>query len=93
MGRLILRRRSGEGLSVGDKINIQVLSVESGGREGYKVRFDIDGDISVDVTKAGGHVKFVIMAPESLTILRDELTKGRKIVSPSGASAEPGPLS
>jgi sRNA-binding carbon storage regulator CsrA len=75
MGRLILRRRTGESLSVGDDIKIRVLSTDGKGRQACTVRFEIGEEIKVEATREGSHIKFTIVAPESLTILRDELTK------------------
>ena len=75
MGRLILRRRTGESLSIGDDINVQVVSAHGTGREACTVRFQIGEELKVDVTKEGRHIKFMIEAPESLVILRDELTR------------------
>ena len=75
MGRLILRRRTGESLTIGDDINVQVVSAHGSGREACIVRFRIGEEITVDVTKEGRHIKFMIEAPESLIILRDELTR------------------
>ena len=71
MGRLILRRRTGESLTIGDDINVQVVSAHGSGREACIVRFRIGEEITVDVTKEGRHIKFMIEAPESLIILRD----------------------
>ena len=75
MGRLILRRRTGESLTVGDNINVEVVSAHGSGREACTVRFKIGPDVIVDVTKEGRHIKFMIEAPESLVILRDELVR------------------
>jgi sRNA-binding carbon storage regulator CsrA len=75
VGRLILRRRTGESLTIGDDINVQVVSAHGSGREACTVRFRIGEELVVDVTKEGRHIKFMIEAPESLIILRDELTR------------------
>ncbi len=91
MGRLILRRRTGESLSVGDDINIQVVSAHGTGREACVVRFKIGEELVVDVTKEGRHIKFMIEAPESLIILRDELTR-RSVEHTNGAPVEPHPV-
>ena len=45
----------------------------------------------MDVTKEGRHIKFMIEAPESLIILRDELTR-RSVDDTSKAPAEPRPI-
>ncbi len=91
MGRLILRRRTGEGLSVGDDINVQVVSAHGSGREACVVRFKIGEEIIVDVTKEGRHIKFMIEAPESLIILRDELTR-RSVEDTNKVPTEPHPV-
>ena len=91
MGRVILRRRTGESLSVGDDINIQVVSAHGTGREACVVRFKIGEELVVDVTKEGRHIKFMIEAPESLIILRDELTR-RSVEHTNGAPVEPHPV-
>ena len=91
MGRLILRRRTGESLSVGDDINIQVVSAHGTGREACVVRFKIGEELVVDVTKEVRHIKFMIEAPESLIILRDELTR-RSVENTNGVPVEPHPV-
>ena len=91
VGRLILRRRTGESLTIGDDINVQVVSAHGSGREACTVRFKIGEEIIVDVTKEGRHIKFMIEAPESLIILRDELTR-RSVDDTSKAPAEPRPI-
>ena len=75
MGRLILRRRTGESLTIGDDINVEVISAHGTGREACNVRFKLGPEVVVEVTKEGRHIKFMIEAPESLVILRDELTR------------------
>ena len=75
VGRLVLRRRSGESLTIGNDINIEVFSAPGNGREGSAIRFKIGEDVKVEVAREGRHVKFIIEAPESTLILRDELTK------------------
>ena len=92
MGRLVLRRRSGESLTIGDKINIEVLSAHGDGREMCTVRFTIGEDVRVDVSKEGRHIRFTIEAPESLVILRDELTRRPGVASAASAPAKPGPV-
>jgi sRNA-binding carbon storage regulator CsrA len=89
VGRLILRRRTGESLTIGDNINVEVVSAHGTGREGCTVRFKIGPEVIVDVTKEGRHVKFMIEAPESLVILRDELA--RRDVG-EGVHREPHPI-
>ena len=89
MGRLILRRRTGESLTIGDDINVQVVSAHGSGREACTVRFKIGEELTVEVTKEGRHIKFMIEAPESLVILRDELV--RREVS-EGMHPEPTPI-
>jgi sRNA-binding carbon storage regulator CsrA len=89
MGRLVLRRRSGESLTIGDNINIEVLSAHGDGREMCTVRFTIGEDVRVDVSKEGRHIRFTIEAPESVTILRDELSKRPATVSASSGRAKP----
>jgi len=91
VGRLILRRRTGESLTIGDDINVQVVSAHGSGREACIVRFRIGEEITVDVTKEGRHIKFMIEAPESLIILRDELTR-RPLEDTSKMPADPQPL-
>ena len=91
MGRLILRRRTGESLTIGDDINVQVVSAHGGGREACTVRFKIGEEITVDVTKEGRHIKFMIEAPESLIILRDELTR-RSVEDTNKVSVDPRPI-
>lgn len=88
VGRLVLRRRTGESLSVGDNIHIEVLSAPGTGREAYAIRFTVGEDVKVDATKEGRHVKFMIEAPESLLILRDELTKRPDAESKSPLEAD-----
>ena len=88
MGRLILRRRTGESLTIGDNINVMVVSAHGSGREACTVRFRIGEEITVDVTKEGRHIKFMIEAPESLVILRDELTR-RSVEDTNKVPAEP----
>ena len=92
MGRLVLRRRSGESLTIGDNINFEVLSAHGDGREMCTVRFKIGEDVRVDVSKEGRHIRFTIEAPESVTILRDELTKRPATASAGRAPAKPGPV-
>ena len=89
MGRLILRRRTGESLTVGDNINVEVVSAHGSGREACTVRFKIGPDVIVDVTKEGRHIKFMIEAPESLVILRDELAR-REVTG--DVQPEPAPI-
>jgi len=89
MGRLVLRRRSGESLTIGDNINIDVLSAHGDGREVCMVRFNIGEDVKVDVTKEGRHMRFTIEAPESVTILRDELTRRPAAASAGSAHSKP----
>jgi sRNA-binding carbon storage regulator CsrA len=91
VGRLILRRRTGESLTIGDDINVMVVSAHGSGREACVVRFKIGEEIIVDVTKEGRHIKFMIEAPESLVILRDELTR-RNVEDTNKAPAEPRPI-
>ena len=91
MGRLILRRRTGESLTIGDDINVQVVSAHGSGREACTVRFKIGEEIIVDVTKEGRHIKFMIEAPESLIILRDELTR-RSVEDTNKVSVDPRPI-
>jgi sRNA-binding carbon storage regulator CsrA len=93
MGRLVLRRRSGESLTIGDNINIEVLSAHGDGREMCTVRFTIGEDIRVDVCKDGRHIRFTIDAPESVTILRDELTRRPTAASAGEAPIDPKPVS
>jgi sRNA-binding carbon storage regulator CsrA len=89
---LVLRRRSGESLTIGDNINIEVLSAHGDGREMCAVRFTIGEDVKVDVTKEGRHIRFTIEAPESLVILRDELTKRPGVASAGKAAEDPDPV-
>ena len=89
MGRLVLRRRSGESLTIGDNINVEVLSAHGEGREMCTVRFTIGEDVRVDVSKEGRHIRFTIEAPESVTILRDELTRRPAAASAGSARAKP----
>ena len=89
MGRLVLRRRSGESLTIGDNINIEVLSAHGDGREMCTVRFTISEDVRVDISKEGRHIRFTIEAPESVTILRDELSKRPATVSAGSTRAKP----
>ena len=89
MGRLVLRRRSGESLTIGDNINIEVLSAHGDGREMCTVRFNIGEDVKVEVVKEGRHVKFIIEAPESTLILRDELTRRPATASAGSSRAKP----
>ena len=89
MGRLVLRRRSGESLTIGDNINIEVLSAHGEGREMCTVRFTIGEDVRVDVSKEGRHIRFTIEAPESVTILRDELTRRPAAASAGSTRAKP----
>jgi sRNA-binding carbon storage regulator CsrA len=89
---LVLRRRSGESLTIGDNINIEVLSAHGESHEMCAVRFKIGEEVKVDVTKEGRHIRFTIEAPESVVILRDELTKRPATASASGAPAKPGPM-
>jgi sRNA-binding carbon storage regulator CsrA len=91
VGRLILRRRTGESLTIGDDINVMVVSAHGSGREACTVRFRIGEEITVDVTKEGRHIKFMIEAPESLVILRDELTR-RSVEDTNKMPAEPRPI-
>ncbi len=56
------------------------------------VRFKIGEDVRVDVSKEGRHIRFTIEAPESVTILRDELTKRPATASAGSAPAKPGPV-
>jgi sRNA-binding carbon storage regulator CsrA len=91
VGRLILRRRTGESLTIGDDINVQVVSAHGSGREACTVRFRIGEELIVDVTKEGRHIKFMIEAPESLIILRDELTR-RSVEDTSMVPADPRPI-
>ena len=93
MGRLVLRRRSGESLTIGDNINIEVLSAHGDGREMCTVRFKIDEDVRVDISKEGRHIRFTIEAPESVVILRDELTKRPATASAGEAPENPEPVS
>lgn len=88
MGRLVLRRRTGESLSIGDDIHIEVISAHGTGREVCAIRFEIGSDVRVDVTKEGRHIKFMIEAPESTLILRDELI--RRSDEPAASRLEPG---
>ena len=53
------------------------------------VRFNIGEDVKVDVTKEGRHIRFTIEAPESVVILRDELTKRPATASAGRISREP----
>ena len=92
MGRLVLRRRSGESLTIGDNINIEVLSAHGDSHEMCAVRFQIGEDVRVDVTKEGRHIRFTIEAPESVVILRDELTKRPATASAGSTPAKPGPV-
>ena len=92
MGRLVLRRRSGESLTIGDKINIEVLSAHGDGREMCTVRFKIDEDVRVDVSKEGRHIRFTIEAPESLVILRDELTRRPGVAAAGETPIDPKPV-
>jgi sRNA-binding carbon storage regulator CsrA len=92
MGRLVLRRRSGESLTIGDNINIEVLSAHGESHEMCAVRFKIGEEVKVDVTKEGRHIRFTIEAPESVTILRDELTRRPAAASAGSAPAKPGPV-
>ena len=89
MGRLVLRRRSGESLTIGDNINVEVLSAHGEGREMCTVRFTIGEDVRVDVSKEGRHIRFTIEAPESVVILRDELTRRPATASAGRAPAKP----
>jgi sRNA-binding carbon storage regulator CsrA len=89
MGRLVLRRRSGESLTIGDNINIEVVSAHGESHEMCAVRFKIGEEVKVDVTKEGRHIRFTIEAPESVVILRDELTKRPATASASRAPREP----
>jgi sRNA-binding carbon storage regulator CsrA len=89
VGRLVLRRRSGESLTIGDNINIEVVSAHGDSHEMCAVRFNIGEDIRVDVTKEGRHIRFTIEAPESVTILRDELTKRPAAASAGNSRAKP----
>ena len=89
MGRLVLRRRSGESLTIGDNINFEVLSAHGDGREMCTVRFTIGEDVRVDVSKEGRHIRFTIEAPESVVILRDELTKRPATASAGSAPTKP----
>jgi len=89
VGRLILRRRTGESLTVGDSINVEVVSAHGSGRESCTVRFKIGPDVIVDATKEGRHIKFMIEAPESLVILRNELVR-REVAE--GVHPEPTPI-
>jgi sRNA-binding carbon storage regulator CsrA len=91
VGRLILRRRTGESLTIGDDINVMVVSAHGSGREACTVRFRIGEEITVDVTKEGRHIKFMIEAPESLVILRDELTR-RNVEDTNKVQPEPRPV-
>jgi sRNA-binding carbon storage regulator CsrA len=88
MGRLVLRRRSGESLTIGDNINIEVLSAHGDGREMCTVRFNIGEDVRVDVSKEGRHIRFTIEAPESVVILRDELTRRPATASAGSARSK-----
>ena len=63
MGRLVLRRRSGESLTIGDNINIEVLPAHGESHEVCVVRFKIGEDVKVDVSKEGRHMRFTIEAP------------------------------
>ena len=92
MGRLVLRRRSGESLTIGDNINVEVLSAHGDGREVCMVRFNIGEDVRVDISKEGRHMRFTIEAPESVTILRDELTKRPATASADEAPIDPKPV-
>jgi sRNA-binding carbon storage regulator CsrA len=89
VGRLILRRRTGESLTVGDSINVEVVSAHGSGREACTVRFKIGPDVIVDATKEGRHIKFMIEAPESLVILRNELVR-REVTA--DVQPEPTPI-
>jgi sRNA-binding carbon storage regulator CsrA len=89
MGRLVLRRRSGESLTIGDNINIEVLSAHGDGREMCTVRFKIGEDVRVDISKEGRHIRFTIEAPESVVILRDELTRRPATASAGSGRAKP----
>ena len=89
MGRLVLRRRSGESLTIGDNINFEVLSAHGDGREMCTVRFNIGEDVRVDVSKEGRHIRFTIEAPESVVILRDELTRRPAAASAGSTRAKP----
>jgi len=93
MGRLVLRRRSGESLTIGDNINIEVLSAHGDGREMCTVRFTIGEDVRVDISKEGRHIRFTIEAPESVAILRDELTKRPATASAGDTPKDPEPVS
>lgn len=88
MGRLVLRRRTGESLSVGNNIHIEVLSAHGTGREICAIRFKVGEDVTVDVTKEGRHIKFLIEAPESTLILRDELIRRSDTTSASKEALE-----
>jgi len=89
VGRLVLRRRSGESLTIGDNINIEVLSAHGESHEVCVVRFKIGEDVRIDITKEGRHIRFTIEAPESVTILRDELSKRPTAASAGRAPAKP----
>ncbi len=89
----MLRRRSGESLTIGDNINIEVVSSHGESHEACAVRFKIDEEIRVDVTKEGRHIRFTIEAPESTLILRDELTKRPVRASAGEAPENPEPVS
>jgi sRNA-binding carbon storage regulator CsrA len=89
VGRLVLRRRSGESLTIGDNINIEVISAHGESHEACAVRFKIGEDVRVDVTKEGRHIRFTIEAPESTLILRDELTKRPAAASAGRAPTKP----
>ena len=93
MGRLVLRRRSGESLTMGDNINIEVVSAHGESREMCAVRFNIGEDVKVDVTTEGRHMRFTIEAPESVTILRDELTRRPATASAAETPKDPEPVS
>ena len=84
-----MRRRSGESLTIGDNINIEVLSAHGESHEMCAVRFKIGEEVRVDVTKEGRHIRFTIEAPESVTILRDELTRRPAAASAGSGRAKP----
>ena len=86
---MVLRRRSGESLTIGDNINIEVVSAHGESREMCAVRFNIGEDVRVDVSKEGRHIRFTIEAPESVVILRDELTRRPAAASAGSTRAKP----
>lgn len=75
---LIVSRRLGQGLVIGEDIDIDVVELVGRSRGGrWAVQVTIHGDIRVLVSSDGRVVKFAVDAPRAVSVLRKELLGSR----------------